>query len=358
MAIVGNDPLVERSRRVLREGQARSGAFVASPSFRVYDFGWLRDGAFCAHALDRVGDHAAAHAFHAWAVSAIEALRPAAESAIARIRSGVLPPPEEMLPARFTLAGEREHADGDEPWPNFQVDGYGIWLWSLDAHVGEGGLPPDWRDTVELVASYVAATWRLRCWSCWEELQSGEHASTIGAACAGLAGAARLLGDERLAEESEAARRHLVHRFSVDGQLGREPGRPGVDGSMIWLAVPFGVLHADEPLAVATIGAVKRELLGPGGGVYRYRGDTYYGGGEWLLLTSSLAWYEAVTGGDGDELFAWVRAQAARNGDLPEQVAAHAQEPSMVEPWVRRWGPIANPLLWSHAMFLASESVR
>jgi len=358
MAIVSNDPLVERSRLVLRDGQARSGAFVASPSFRVYDFGWLRDGAFCAHALDCVGEHAAASAFHAWAARAIERLRPSAESAIARIRSGVLPAPEEMLPARFTLEGEREHADGDEPWPNFQVDGYGIWLWSLDAHLGGRAVPPDWRATVELVSSYVAATWRLRCWSCWEELQSGEHASTVGAACAGLAGAARLLRDDGLAQESHAARRHLVHRFAVDGRLGREPGNPGTDGSMIWLAVPFGVLSPDDPIAIATIRAVKRELVGPGGGVFRYRGDTYYGGGEWLLLTSSLAWHEAMNGDDGDELFAWVRAQASRNGDLPEQVTAHAQEPSMVDPWVRRWGPIANPLLWSHAMFLASESAR
>ena len=28
----------------------------------------------------------------------------------------------------------------------------------------------------------------------------------------------------------------------------------------------------------------------------------------------------------------------------------------MVQPWVRRWGPAATPLLWSHAMYLIAEA--
>jgi hypothetical protein len=28
----------------------------------------------------------------------------------------------------------------------------------------------------------------------------------------------------------------------------------------------------------------------------------------------------------------------------------------MVEPWVRRWGSVATPLLWSHAMYLIAET--
>ena len=354
MAIIASDPLIERSLRVLHDGQARSGAFVASPSFSVYGFGWLRDGAFCAHALDAVGRHTAAHAFHAWAVETIERHRPMAERAVAVLAAGTTPPPQAMLPARFTLDGDLERPDGDEPWPNFQVDGYGLWLWALDAHLGSA-LPAEWRPAVELAASYLATTWRLPCWSCWEELQSGEHASTIGAAAAGLAASARLLDDPRLAAEADAARAHLLARFAVDGRLGREPGDLRVDGSMIWLTVPFGVLDVDDPVAAATVDAIRRDLVGTGGGVYRYRGDTYYGGGEWLLLASSLAWHEAASG-NGADLRAWVRAQASANGDLPEQVTGHAQDPAMVEPWVERWGAVANPLLWSHAMFLVSET--
>jgi hypothetical protein len=28
----------------------------------------------------------------------------------------------------------------------------------------------------------------------------------------------------------------------------------------------------------------------------------------------------------------------------------------MIDPWVRRWGPVATPLLWSHAMQLIAEA--
>jgi GH15 family glucan-1,4-alpha-glucosidase len=356
MSIVGRDPLAERSLRVLRDGQALSGAFVASPAFRVYDFGWLRDGAFCAYALDRAGDHDAAAAFHRWAASTIERYRPMAEAAIARVERGDEPPFEAMLPARFTLAGALEEPDPADPWPNFQLDGYGMWLWSLESHLKGRSLAASERDVVVLVARYLAAAWPLKCCSCWEELQSGEHASTIGAVVAGLASAARLLDDASWQAEADTVRGHLLDRFACDGRLGRSPGDDRVDGSMIWLSVPFEVLPADDPRLSATIDAIKRDLIGPSGGVYRYLGDTYYGGGEWLLLASSLAWQDAVAaGGDAEELRAWVRGQATRNGDLPEQVTGHAQDPAMVQPWVERWGPVANPLLWSHAMFLVSE---
>jgi isomaltose glucohydrolase len=355
MGLVSSDALSERSLRVLRDGQSSSGAFVASPSFSTYDFGWLRDGSFCAYALDQVGDHAASAAFHDWVLDTIERHRPLAEAATLRIAAGDVPPAEAMLPARFTLSGELEDVDGNEPWPNFQIDGYGMWLWALNEHLG-GALPPERRATVELAASYLAASWRLRCCSCWEELQSGEHASTIGASFAGLMAAARLLDDAELATEAVVVRDHLLRRFAIDGRLGREPGDARVDGSMIWLGTPFGVLCADDPVGAGTFAAIGRDLVGPSGGVYRYLGDTYYGGGEWLLLASSLAWHEAATGGDPAELLAWVRGHASPNGDLPEQVTGHAQDPSMVEPWVQRWGPVANPLLWSHAMFLVSEA--
>ena len=50
-----------------------------------------------------------------------------------------------------------------------------------------------------------------------------------------------------------------------------------------------------------------------------------------------------------------MRAQACPSGDLPEQVSGFAQQREMIEPWLRRWGPIATPLLWSHAMYLIAE---
>jgi isomaltose glucohydrolase len=348
----------QRGVEVLKEGQSPSGAFVASPSFPTYGYAWLRDGAFCAHALDVVGERSTAAAFHAWVARSVEVHRVLVESAIRRLENGDTPMPEEMPPARYTLDGGREHEPNDEPWPNFQVDGYGMWLWALERHLG--GRPPgtDLAATVRLVMRYLETSWPLRCFSCWEEYDDGEHASTLAAVIAGIEAAARMLRDEAVAEAAAPVRRRLLDAFLVDGRFRRGPTDDRVDGSLLWLSVPFGVLPFDDPRVVATVAAVRDDLTGPGGGIYRYLGDSYFGGGQWLLLTSSLAWHDTVAGDpeSAAALNAWVRGCALPNGDLPEQVTTYPQDPAMVEPWVRRWGPVATPLLWSHAMQLIAEA--
>jgi len=357
MAIATGDLITARSLAVLRDGQSRSGAFIASPNFRVYKYGWLRDGAFCAHALDRVGHSAAAGAWHRWVHEAIERYRPRAEAVLEQLANGETPSGEEMLPARYTLDGAIEHEDPVDPWPNFQIDGYGMWLWSLEAHLAGRAPDPSQLRTVELVGRYLAASWRLPCWSCWEEFNGGEHASTLAAACAGLDVAARLTGETAFAEEADRVRRELRSRYATGGYVGLSPGDARVDSSILWLGVPFGVLALDDPLLERTIDAIRSDLHRPGGGIYRYLGDTYYGGGEWILLACSLGWHEARRGNSDvvEAIREWVRAQAGPNGDLPEQVSHHSQSPEMIAPWIEQWGPIASPLLWSHAMYVIMD---
>ena len=352
------DPLVARSIDVLKAGQAPSGALIASPDFGVYRYAWLRDGAFCAHALDLVGEQERARAWHGWAARSIEAHRPLIENAIARVRLADRLPPEQMPPARYTLDGTLESESGDsEPWPNFQIDGYGMWLWSLADHLGGEPLPEELAFTVRLVASYLSSCGLVPCWNCWEEFDGGEHASTIASVAAGLRAAALLLRDDRWDDAAARLRGELDERYTVNGRFRRGAHDDRVDGSLLWLSVPFDVT-GDAARIASTAEAVRRELAGPGGGLYRFRGDTYFGGGQWLLLTSWLAWHDALAG-DLDAARAgqaWVRAQATENGDLPEQVSAATQEPSMVEPWIERWGAVATPLLWSHAMYLVAET--
>ena len=349
------DRVARRSIEVLLEGQAESGALIASPAFPVYRYSWLRDGAFSAHGLDVAGEHDAAGAFHAWAGRSVQTHRGLFEDAIAAAQAGDAAP-EAMPPTRYTLEGTLEPPD-DEPWPNFQIDGYGIWLWALDAHLQGRPAPDELAPAVDLVARYLRATWNLKCFDCWEEFGGGEHASTLGAVVAGLDGASRMLGEPAWAAAADRVRDDLLERFTVTGRFRRGPDDDRVDGSLLWLGVPFGVLEPGHPTVRATVEAVRRDLTGPGGGLYRYRGDSYYGGGQWLLLTSTLAWHDAVTG-DGDPApgQAWVRAQATPGADLPEQVTEHPQDSTMVEPWQRRWGPVATPLLWSHAMYLVAEA--
>ncbi|HKI55795.1 MAG TPA: glycoside hydrolase family 15 protein [Trueperaceae bacterium] len=377
MSTVHPVPLARRSLAVLLEGQSRSGAFVASPAFPVYGYAWLRDGAFCAHALDVAGETGAARAFHGWVARTVQAHRALFEDAIARVDAGgpaaggAERVPPRMPPARYTLQGTLERGEGaaaasgddggaspDEPWPNFQIDGYGMWLWALAEHLHGAPLPDALRPAVSLVARYLERAWPLRCFDCWEEWGGGEHASTLGAAAAGLDAAAGLLGDGRWQRAADGARARLLERFAAGGRLRRGAEDDRVDGSMLWLGVPFGALAPRDPRMRATVETIRTDLAGPGGGLYRYRGDTYYGGGQWLLLTSSLAWHDAQTGAReaAIEAQAWVRAQATPDGELPEQVTHHPQDAAMVAPWQDRWGPVATPLLWSHAMYLIAEA--
>jgi isomaltose glucohydrolase len=353
-ALFADDPLARRSVEVILNGQDASGAYIAAPTFPVYRYGWLRDGSFCAEAMDAVGEHASAASFHAWAARAIAAQRERAERAIAEIEAGGDPAPHAMLPTRFTLGGELERAAaGHEAWPNFQLDGYGTWLWALERHLD--GSPPaaELEEGVGVAARYLAAAWHLPCWGCWEEYDDGEHAFTIAAASAGLAAAGRILGDDDLVEESARACARLLERFVVDRRFGRCASDTRVDGSLLWLGL-LGVVDGDDPRLEATVEAVRRDLVGESGGVRRYLGDTYYGGGEWVILTCSLAAHDRARG--RQEAFergrAWVQAAARADGALPEQLVDHPQATDRVEEWVERWGPVATPLLWSHAMYL------
>ena len=98
--------------------------------------------------------------------------------------------------------------------------------------------------------------------------------------------------------------------------------------------------------------------LARGGGLHRYAADTYYGGGEWVLLTAWLGWYYAELGEAAKARAAlrWVEAQADSHGQLPEQVPTNLIDLDYLQPWRERWGEIANPLLWSHAQYLIAAA--
>ena len=51
------------------------------------------------------------------------------------LAAGEQPADADYLPARYNLDGTRHEDD----WWNFQVDGYGTWLWALERHLGRTG---------------------------------------------------------------------------------------------------------------------------------------------------------------------------------------------------------------------------
>jgi len=343
--------LFQRSIDIILDYQHVSGAYVASPNFPTYRYCWFRDGSFVAYSMDLVGQSASANRFHAWAARAINQRISLIERALQFVQHGKPLGETEWLHTRYTLDGEN---GTHEEWPNFQLDGFGTWLWALAEHqrIGREPLPQEWRNAASLTADYLEGLWRLPCYDCWEEASDKVHLHTLAAIYAGLQASQQLDGSDRSGTLAEISR-YVLENGVVNGHFSKFIGSDTVDASLLGLSTPYNLVPHDHPLMQATVVEIER-LLHHGGGVHRYNTDTYYGGGEWVLLAGWLGWYYAESGMlvKARKLLSWIGSIASETGDLPEQVPATLNDPSYYQPWVKRWGDIASPLLWSHAKYL------
>jgi len=346
--------LITHSIQLILAHQAPTGAYVASPSFDTYAYSWFRDGSFIAHAMNRAGQHGSAAQFHRWAGGVLARYTPKIEQLIARQQRGETITIHEQMHTRFTLAGHESDAD----WTNFQLDGYGTWLWALADHLrrtSDAALYAELRPQIVLLARYLAAFWPTPCYDCWEEFGDKIHTATLAALYGGL----QAIGEYDPTLETHALadqiRAFVLDNCVSDGRLIKFIGNPAVDAGLIGAATPYRLLPAHDPRMAATIAKIEADLLR--GGICRYLADTYYGGGAWLLLTAWLGWYYAEAGNyaRAAELRDWVAAQATADNALPEQVGHDLLAPDYYQGWVERWGAIASPLLWSHAMYLILE---
>jgi GH15 family glucan-1,4-alpha-glucosidase len=347
--------LVRRSIEIIQGNQSPSGAYVASPNFPTYGYCWFRDGSFIAYAMDLAGQRESSARFHAWAADAVNARADLARRAVVKARRGESLTGADVLHTRYTLDG---HDATAEVWPNFQLDGFGTWLWALGEHVRLSGqaLPPDWLAAAQLVADYLAALWTRPCYDCWEEFPDQVHTHTLAAIFGGLEAFGRLAGVDQSATLAPL-RQFIFDQARVDGHWVKYAGSQAVDASLLGLATPYRVVRPGDPMMRATVARIEADLARDGG-LHRYASDTYYGGGEWVLLTAWLAWYYAELGeaAKAQAALRWVEAQADNDGQLPEQVPINLLDPSCLAPWRKRWGEIANPLLWSHAQYLIAAA--
>lgn len=345
------DPtLIETSLTVLRAGQTPEGAFLACPDYPTYRYAWFRDGAFVAEAMDDWDEMESAAAFHTWVLRTLETRFATMDEPA----SGRTPPPERILHTRYRADG----TPGTGDWPNFQLDGFGTWLWAYARHVSRGGRGPAAAEvqTLKRLVRYLSALWDRPNYDCWEEYPDRIHPSTLAAVSAGLFGAAELIDDAAPGRLATTIRDFALTHGTVDGGFAKHIGSSDVDANLLWLAVPYRLVQPDDPRARRTAERVRTELTDPEGGVKRYATDSFYGGGSWLLLTAAAA-RDAAAVGDLDAAAAslrWVERQADEAGRMPEQVARHLNEPARYQEWVDRWGPVAKPLLWSHAAYLSA----
>ena len=353
--------LAERSVALIADAQHPSGAFPAATSFAPYAFCWFRDGSFIADGMSAAGRHDAADAFHAWCAAVLGRERPAVDRAVAAAEAGTTLPDHAYLPARYSLDGSRHEDD----WWNFQVDGYGTWLWALERHLHRTGAPATgaYSEAIETTVRYLVGLGRRTCRDWWEEHRDQTHVSTLAGVHAGLVSAVRMgtLDAAQAAAATAAAedaRDDVLERGIRDGHLVKWLDTSDeVDGSLVAVGALYEMFPPDGPLATATVAAVEQQLTSSTvSGVHRYPSDTFFGGGQWPVLTCLLSWHHARAGRPdrAAELLDWVAGTADAAGDLPEQVAP-LLAPERLEEWLERWGPSARPLLWSHGMFLAAR---
>ncbi len=197
----GSD-LARRSVDLILRWQTPSGAFIAGPTFSQYGYCWFRDSAFISEALDVTGQLEASGRFHDWATGVVLDAADGMRRAIAAAGAGRPPGADDYLHCRYTVDG----SVGPDDWPTFQLDGPGIWLWSLAHHVRCGGrLTDDRSEAATLVARYLAALRETPASDAWEESPQFVHTSTQGAILAGLRAAAALGLDEPATTKARGA---------------------------------------------------------------------------------------------------------------------------------------------------------
>jgi GH15 family glucan-1,4-alpha-glucosidase len=356
--------LIQRSKDIIKLNQHARGGYVACPLFPNYVYSWLRDGTFIAYSMDVMGEHESSALFYNWVHGVVVSKKAQVQALIHKQHNKEWIDRSEFLNTRYHLDGR----DDTSEWGNFQLDGYGAWLWGLSEHIRRTGntfLLEHFRESIELTLDYLQTFWFFPNYDCWEEYPDFVHPSTLACIYGGLKAIGELEGRDALLEKAEEIKQFILYHAVTEQRFVKSiqyqhnewvPVQPGVDASLLWLALPFGVVELEHPYMQNTIRQIEQVLKH--GGIQRYTADSYYGGGEWILLTAWYGWVQAELGQleEAARCMDWIVSKADSLGRLPEQVPDAMRQPELYADWVGKWGMPASPLLWSHAMLLVLSS--
>ena len=177
--------LYNQSVKIILNNQKKNGSYIASPNFPTYAYSWFRDGSYIAYAMDRSKNHKSSYDFHIWGAKVIINQSSRINSLISKKFSGEMILVKEYLPARYSLDG----FPADDNWTDFQLDGYGTWLWAISEHIqlsGNDNILDEISPSIELITKYLTTFWDTPCYDFWEEHLEAIHPATLAAIYAGL----------------------------------------------------------------------------------------------------------------------------------------------------------------------------
>jgi MYXO-CTERM domain-containing protein len=295
--------LFAMQQAMLRMGQvseqgAPDGQILASIAPGKWNIAWVRDMAYASVALARTGHTAEAKRALAFQMNGT------AGDYVTQVGS-----PYRISVVRYFGNGHEE-SDTDVNGPNVEFDGFGLFLWALDAYMkasnDTASLTTWWPDVSSKIADVLVSLEDAQTGliaadsSIWEVHWNGNQkhfAYTSIAAAAGLCAASRLAklaGDSAKEASYLAAGRRVrdgifAQLRAPDGTLaasleGLQKGSGFLDAAAIE-AVTLGIVHPQGKTAIATANAIASALVPPSGrGFFRNQNGGWYDLQEWVFV--------------------------------------------------------------------------
>ena len=343
--------LVKKSIQILKDGQTADGSFIACENFGNYRYSWFRDGSYIASALLEYGYTREAYKFIEWGAMVVNRYQEKMESCILTFQHGGNIAEEDFFHTRFTLDGYEVPGH----WGFNQFDGLGTWLWfTCKVYMRDSQLIPssDVINALNKTAEYISIVWPAGCSDCWEENEGRQHTYTLASIVAGLREYCNWSENIEYKKRADSVLKYLKQNCLTSIGYIKSVGLNVSDANLIGLCEPYNIVAWDDSDFQKTLLRIENELMSPG--LHRFLADTYYGGGEWVLLTAWIGLLYAKHGriDDARKLKTWIESVATPEGFLAEQVPQHLFAPEKYAQWEKDAGEIATPLLWSHAMYL------
>ncbi|GMQ57934.1 hypothetical protein AN1V17_23290 [Vallitalea sediminicola] len=344
--------LIQKSVEIIKNNQLKSGIIIGSHLAGAYNCCFLKDNSFSVYALELMGDHNEAEKYYDWSSKKIIELQYKIINAVKRHKNN-----EKLLNSDYLHSIYNADGVEDEQRSNFQLDGYGVWLWGICQHIKNTNQKKDiYEKSIKLIAEYLQCFWQSPCYGCWEEKDDRIHTSTLACIYGGLNEANRIIPNQGYEVLAGNIKNYILENCVVDGRLSKYAFHDDIDSSLLFSALPFQVLELTDDIMIKTVSEIEKELL-EDSGLHRYATDSYYGGGRWINMTCWLAWYHKKIGNidKADILLSWVEKCCNANGEFPEQVIDKVLNREYIERWKELFGDIVCPSLWSHAMYIIAK---